>query len=165
MSPTGNTKSKPPRKKRETGVAASHPEFPGSTNISSPIQAASRCRAGKISEAAPTLELHKFKYSRNVDSVLSDDEDEYEGAIDEADDDSEEDFEPQRVKGKTRIVKRRPLGPPITTDEKIERLNTIHQIVVDGFLNTAKDEGRRVSPTEGLWSEVLISLRSSYRRV
>lgn len=151
MSPTGKTKSKAPRKKRETGVAASHPDFPGSTNISSPVQAASRRRAGQITKAAPTLELHKYRYSRNVDFVASDDED--EGVVDEADNDSEEEFEPERVKGKTRSVSKRPLGPPITTDEKIERLNDIHQAVVEGFLNTAKDEGRRVSPLVVYWQK------------
>ncbi len=162
MSPTAKIKSKAPRKKRETGVAASHPDFPGSTNVSSPVQAASRRRAKQISKAAPTLELHKYRYSRNDDFVASDDED--EGAVNEADNDSEEEFEPERVKGKLRSAKRT-LGPPITTDEKIERLNNIHQMVVEGFLNTAKDEGRRVSLAGGLLAEELTIVRSSYRRV
>lgn len=146
MSPTGKTKSKAPKKKRETGVVASHPDFPASTNVSSPVQAASRRRAKQTSKALPTLELHKYRYSRNDDFVASDDEN--EGAVDEADNDSEEEFEPERVKGKVRSVSKRPLGPPITTDEKIERLNDIHQVVVEGFLSAAKDEGRRVSPPE-----------------
>lgn len=76
--------------------------------------------------------------------MVNDDEDE-EGTVNESDDDSEDDFEPVRVKGKTRKVSRRPLGPPITTDEKIERLNDIHQMVVEEFLDIAKNECRNVS--------------------
>lgn len=112
--------------------------------MSSPVQTASRRRARQTSKAAPTLELHKFHYSRDDDDdfVVGDDED--EGAVSEAEDDSEVDFEPVRVKGKAQSVSKRPLGPPITTDEKIERLNNIHQMVVEGFLSTAKDEGRKV---------------------
>ena len=63
----------------------------------------------------------------------------------ETEDDSEESFEPVRVKGKTRSVAKKTLGPPITTDEKIQGLSRIHQYVVEGFLTAAKQQSQNVS--------------------
>ena len=141
MSPNGKSKTKLAKKKRGTGVAASNPEYPASTNVSSPIQAASRRRPKHATKQAPPLDLHKYDYSHADDFVAGDDE---QDAV-ETEDDSKESFEPIRVKGKPRSIAKRSLGPPITTDEKIQRLNQIHQMVVEDFVNTAKLQSQKVS--------------------
>lgn len=150
LSPTGKTKapskapSKAPKeasKKRETGVAASGPDHPTSTNVSSPIQAASRRRVKQKSNAQPELELHRNGYFRD-DFVVDDDED---GLLNDTDDESQDGFGPIREKGRSRSVLKRPLGPPITIDDKLERLNSIHRMVVDDFLQNAKELSQKVS--------------------
>lgn len=146
LSPNGKAKDpnkarKKVSKKRETGVAASHPDLPTSTNVSSPIQAATRRRVKQKSNAQPEPQLHRNVYCRD-DFVVSDDE---VGSFDETEDDSEDGFAPIREKGQSQSKPKRPLGPPITIDEKLKRLNPIHGIVVDGFLQNAKELSQKVS--------------------
>lgn len=171
LSPTGKTKapskapSKAPKKaskKRETGVAASGPDHPTSTNVSSPVQAASRRRVEQKNNAQPELELHRNGYFRD-DFVVDDDED---GSLDETDDESEDGFGPIREKGRSRSVPKRPLGPPITIDDKLERLNSIHRMVVENFLQNAKELSQKVSfPTLNIsHGTVLKTIRSLLRR-
>lgn len=149
LSPTGKIrgtmeKAKPPKKaskKRETGVAASRPDYPTSTNVSSPIQAASRRRLRLMSSISPDHGLHRNGYSKD-DFVVSDDDNK---SFNETAEESEDHFEPIRVKGKSQISSKRVLGPPITSDEKMERLNPIHQMVVDDFVQSAKQRSQKVS--------------------
>lgn len=146
LSPSGKTKHsnqapKKASKKRETGVAASRPDLPTSTNVSSPIQAASRRRVKQKSDAQPELKLHGKVHSWN-DIVVDDDDD---GSFNGTGDESEDGFGPIREKGQSRNLPKRPLGPPITIDEKLERLNTIHRMVVEGFLQNAKELSQKVS--------------------
>ena len=122
-------------------MAASHPDLPTSTNVSSPIQAATRRRVKQKSNAQPEPQLHRNVYCRD-DFVVSDDE---VGSFDETEDDSEDGFAPIREKGQSQNKPKRPLGPPITIDEKLKRLNPIHGIVVDGFLQNAKELSQKVS--------------------
>jgi len=150
LSPTGKPKAKSVKKKRGTGVAASRPDYPASTNVSSPIQAASRRRAKQTAKSAATLDLHRYEYENSLDDNFVVGDDEEDAVIETTEDEFEESFEPVRVKGKPRSVTKRPLGPPITIDEKIERLNRIHQIVVEDFLNTAKQQSQKVSQKRGL---------------
>ncbi len=144
LSPTGKTRdpNKAPKKvskKRETGVAASRPD-PTSTNVSSPVQAASLRRIKQRSNAQPRLDLHR-NIHRHDDDVVDDDED---GSLNETDDESEDGFAPIREMGKSRRVSKRPLGPPITIDEKLEKLNSIHRMVVENFLQDAKELSQKV---------------------
>lgn len=146
LSPTGKTKdpNKAPKKvskNRETGVAASRPDCPTSTNVSSPIQAASRRRVKHKKYAQPELELHRNVYC-GEDFVVDDDED---GSFNATEDESEDGFGPIREKGQSRSVAKKPLGPPITIDEKLERLHIIHRMVVDDFLQNAKELSQKVS--------------------
>lgn len=60
-------------------------------------------------------------------------------------DDSEDGFEPLREAGKPRDRPKRQLGPPITIDEKLEELNSIHRAVVEDFLIHAKKKCKEVS--------------------
>ena len=132
--------SKNPPKKGGTGVAASRQEYPLSTNVSSPIQAASRRRIAQYRKPDSEPGVYSNGYSRD-DFVTSD----YDvNERDESEDESDSAFEDVREAGKPRNSKKRQLGPPITTDEKLERLNDIHRCIVDEFLVFAKKESERV---------------------
>ena len=146
LSPTRKTKDqnnapKKLSKKRETGVTASRPDHPTSTNVSSPIQAASRRHVKQRSDAQPELELHRNVY--RCDDLVEDEDG--DRSLNETEDESEDGFGPIREKGQSRSVPKRPLGPPITIDEKLERLNTIHRMVVENFLENAKELSQKVS--------------------
>ena len=84
-------------------------------------------------------ELHSNGYARD-DFVVSDDGDR---ETEETGDD-EDAFEPIREFGKPERSRKRPLGPPITTDDKLDRLNETHRIIVDDFVTHAKKECERV---------------------
>lgn len=133
LSPNG--KSKGPtklHKKRGTGVAASHPDYPTSTNVSSPVQAASRRRLVQVNKTTRPVDLPRTDYAR--DEVSDKDDPNHHEPVDESD----EGFEPIRELGKPKKSAKRQLGPPITTDEKIASLNEIHRIVLDNFMGKAK---------------------------
>lgn len=136
MSPTGKSKaplkaplkpSKKAPKKSGTGVAAAHPDYPASTNVSSPIQAASRRRIRNTAKATPEPDLHRNGYAQDGFVVGDDDES-----------DAFSDMESVREKGASRNISKKPLGPPITTDERIANLPQIHQMVVEDFLIAAR---------------------------
>lgn len=134
MSPTGKSKitNKAPKKKG-TGVAAAHLDYPASTNISSPIQAASRRRL-KHDKCSPTPELHRNGYARD-DFVVDDEEHDYHN---ESEDESDA-FESPRM---SRSSRKRTLGPPI---RKVQTLQPIHEMIVDNFVENAKEECRKAS--------------------
>lgn len=147
ISPNGKTKvSKPAFKPRSTGVRAARRDYPQSTNVSSPIQAASR-RRQVLHEWDDRTErtLHRNGYVRD-NFVISDDEAyQFAGKDQEGDDD----FETIREAGKPQRTTRRQLGPPITTDEKLERLNPTHRMVVEDFMVHARRLSNKVSLVGG----------------
>jgi bloom syndrome protein len=156
MSPTGKSKgplkapqksSKKAPKKSGTGVAPAQPDYPASTNVSSPIQAASRRRIRNTPKATPELDLHTNGYARD-DFVV-------------ADDDESDAFEPVREKGTSRGTTKRPLGPPITIDERIANLPEMHQRVVEGFLITAKEQSQKVGLCPSTMNATMLSSFSS----
>ena len=138
MSPTGKHKviSKP-SKKRGTDEATVFPEYPASTNVSSPIQSASRRRAKQKGNEIGSRDLNRNRYCED-DFVVHDQ------SLDESEDDSD-DFEPIREKGASRSSRKRCLGPPITVDQKMESLNEIHQLIVEDFLEKAKQQSQKAS--------------------
>ena len=144
LSPASKEKAprKPTTKKRDAGVAAPRSDYPASTNVSSPVQAASRRRAAKPLPASPTRHLDRNGYLK--DDYVNSDED------DPTYDDASEGFEPVRQAGVSRVSRKRQLGPPITIDEKIERLNSIHQAVVENFVEVAKQRSNRLLTDKGL---------------
>ncbi len=129
-----------PVKKRGTGVAASKHDCPLSTNISSPIQAASRRRIAQYSNPDPKPDSDSRGYLRD-DFVVSDNNTDF---LNDSDDDSDDAFEQVRGAGRPRNAKKRALGPPITTDDKLEKLNSIHREVVENFVSAAKDMSEKV---------------------
>lgn len=85
--------------------------YPQSTMVSSPIQSANDRRQARAQ-----------KRSLRVDS----------------DDDESDGFEPIRVVGKQRRENARELGPPITSDQRMDQLDHLHRAVVEDFEVTAK---------------------------
>jgi len=131
--------TKPPVS-RATGVAASRHEYPLSTNVSSPIQAASKRRKLPKAQAQKGLGLHSNGYVQD-DFVVSDNE----SAYNTSEDRSDAGRGLIQAIGTSREIRKRKLGPPITTDEKLERLNSLHQMVVVEFMHDALALGRKVS--------------------
>ncbi|KAK0664721.1 ATP-dependent DNA helicase hus2/rqh1 [Lasiodiplodia hormozganensis] len=116
-------------KRKGTGVAAARDEFPFSTNVSSPIQMASRTN----------------RKARVVDMDGDDD-----GFVidDEAEDESEGFEAPPQPKPKM-IAKssrnpRQKLGAPITMDEKMAALDELHQDVVEEFVREGRSECQKI---------------------
>jgi bloom syndrome protein len=126
---------------RSISTAGSRPEYPLSTNVSSPIQAASRRRVAEHKRPHARADLHPNDYSHD-DFVPSD-----SGRLDSEYD--SEDFENVREAGKPERSIRRKLGPPITTDEKLEGVDPAHRFVIDDFLVRAKKESDNVSTLAG----------------
>lgn len=87
----------------------SHPQ---STLVSSPIQSANDRRQARTQHRGVRLDF--------------------------SEDDESDGFEPIRVPGKQKRQKGHELGPPITTDQKMDRLDHLHRAVVEDFEVTAK---------------------------
>ena len=131
-------------KRLKTGVGSMRPpELPMSTNVSSPLQAASTRK-----KAAQTgrHQMHANGYKRD-NFVVSDPEDD---DFDESEDDSSEAFEPVRVAGKPRKEKERNYGPPITSDVVMESLDDIHRMLVESFVEEAKQKAQGIMVQKSL---------------
>ncbi|KAI7486687.1 ATP-dependent DNA helicase [Hortaea werneckii] len=138
----------PSEYKHGAKTAKSRPEVPVSTNVSSPVQAASSRRTTKQSDRSRNA-LHPNGYLKD-NFVLSDPEDE-----DYAEDDSDS-FEtmgfPTERYGISRPTVRgkRELGPPIQSDDQMERLDDIHRSIVDNFVFEAKKKCNEIMINKGL---------------
>ncbi|KAJ6127059.1 DNA helicase ATP-dependent RecQ type [Penicillium sp. IBT 18751x] len=109
VSPNGKTKAARPAQKSRRGSQG----YPQSTMVSSPIQSANDRRQARSQQR-----------SARVDHSS-------------ADEDSDG-FEPVRVVGKQRRDNAREIGPPITSDQKMDQLDHLHRAVVEDFEVTAK---------------------------
>lgn len=121
-------------------MAASRQEHPLSTNVSSPIQASTRRRNAEYTKRNPKIDSHSKGYTCD-DFVISDGDFDLHDEPSESSDDA---FEAVRDARKPGISKKRQIGPPITVDEKLERLNSTHRLIVDDFLVRAKEESEKV---------------------
>ena len=140
MSPRGKAKSITKAKKpKNSSVMAARRDHPESTNVSSPLQAASKRRIANHTFGDHRLEQNRNDYVHD-DFVVSD------KAV-SSDEESDEDdaFEPVREAGKPRMSRKAQLGPPITADEQMDRLNETHRMIVDDFMVHAKRECERVN--------------------
>lgn len=108
--------------------------------MSSPVQAATRRRNVQKAKASDQLDLRFNAYYHNK-LVMSDDE----ISVHKSEDESDDPCPPTRELPAPYGQKKKRLGPPITTDEKIEGLNRTHRYVVDDFMVHATNECRRVS--------------------
>ncbi|KAF2237454.1 hypothetical protein EV356DRAFT_462310 [Viridothelium virens] len=113
--------SKPPRTGK-TGGSTAQQGHPLSTNVSSPVQAAS--------------ERRNVRRPNNDPSRASSD-----------DDDDDEAFGPIRIQGhrKMRSDRRQAsLGVPITVDQKMADLDDVHRMVLEDFMHHAKQMCRKI---------------------
>ena len=131
-SPAGKNKAKlaenVSRKKSGTGVRAAADEHAASTNVSSPVQAMSSRRLVR----GPRLETAPKESDEDVD------------------DEDASYFGPIRNHGAPERREKRELGPPITIDEKLARLNPIHRHVLEDFVDIAKKQSRTIMLEKGL---------------
>ena len=134
-------KSELPKKSAKVkvaGISTSRREYPQSTNVSSPVQAAAQRRKRRAQKEDEDVS-HQHGYRRD-EFVVSDNDD---PAFDDGDEEDDA-FEPVRENAKSRSNMRRQLGPPITTDEKMDGLNETHRMVVEDFVINAKNECDKV---------------------
>ena len=106
------------------------------------------------------LDLHSNGYVRD-NFVVSDNE----GQDYEETDDEDYAFEPVKQASKPERSRKRQLGPPITTDEKLSRLDSLHRLIVDDFVYAAKSEMEKASFLRGgLYTWFTKLHRSLFRR-
>ena len=108
VSPKGKPKAPRPAPKPKTDNQG----YPQSTMVSSPIQSATDRRQSRTQP-------------RTV-------------RVDESTDDESDGFEQIRVAGKPQRENAHEMGPPITSDQKMDRLDHLHRAVVENFEVTAK---------------------------
>lgn len=118
-SPAAKGKSKTaPRKARKkggaTGVRAALDDYPASTNVSSPIQPRSK---RNVARPARTLESSE----------------------DDEGDQESDGFAPVKEYGAPRIQKKLRMGPPITKDRTLAKLDDAHQHVLGVFMEEARN--------------------------
>ena len=140
LSPNAKGKSKEEKKKKKkrgTGVEAAHFDQPASTNVSSPVQTTSRRKLPSANRGAtagrayePSLDIKDQDYSYETDGT--------------------DDFEPMYERSAPKSLKRKQIGPPISTDETIAGLNGIHRHVVEEFVQKAKKMNDKVYDEKGL---------------
>lgn len=131
-----------PRKKTAGSVAP--PELPLSTNVSSPIQAASKRRKVGQQEGAGR---HANGYERDNFVVSDPDDDDFDDSEDNETSvfETMSGFNPVRVRGKQQqLIAARPLGPPITTDNIMDSLDDIHRMIVENFVAMAREKCQEV---------------------
>lgn len=75
------------------------------------------------------------------DFILIDDDAE---SLYDSETESNDGFEQVRDTRNPHRPMKRALGPPITTDDKLERLNPTHRDIVDAFVKAAKDLSEKV---------------------
>lgn len=123
--------------KKKAGSEAPR-ELPMSTNVSSPVQAASKRK--KPLRQADLRDMHANGYQR--DDFVVDDASEYG----EEDDDEEAFDPPPRNTRKARKTHKtyKEVGPPITTDVVMDRLNDAHRMVLEDFLVRAEAKGKEI---------------------
>ena len=130
--------SAPPEEKSEAARSEPRPRKkrnqPQSTNVSSPIR--SKVRERRNSRLSEDVAMHGNGYERDG-FVLSDNED-------ASADDESDGFEPIKEAGRTRKQRGSRIGPPITTDSKLEQLDDLHRDVVENFVIEAERLGQKV---------------------
>jgi bloom syndrome protein len=130
------------------GKATAPYDCPQSTNVSSPIQQAARRRAAKAYPGQNTDANRPGNGYGDDGFVVPADAPEHGQPFD--DEQSDDGFDPVRVAGRPRRPAKPPLGPPITMDEKMDRLNGIHRLVVEDFVVHANREGENIRNDRGL---------------
>jgi bloom syndrome protein len=142
--------NEPKQQKRANGRANGPPELPLSTNVSSPIQAAST-RKRTLKAAQKDIAAYGYQHDK---FVVPNPEDDGDYADEDDDEYSDDAFEPVRVAGQSRPEKTRTLGAPITSDSTMDNLEPTHRMYVDNFIVEAQskvkdimiDKSLRIAP-------------------
>lgn len=119
-------------------------ELPMSTNVSSPIQGASRCK-----KSAKQGEMHLNGY-RKDNFIVSDPED--EEFMQDAETESDDGFAPviDARKPRQKTPASRSLGPRITSDEVISNLSEVHQMVLEDFMTLAEKKCKDIQKKKSM---------------
>ncbi len=120
-----------------TAAASLSLAHPQSTNVSSPIQYVARERPVRA-RAPPRKAATSRRQQAPYDCTGADAPNQQILASDNDDIDSIP--LSRRPKGRTK----QQLGPPITTDERMSTLDETHRLVVEDFVQNAKDLGEKV---------------------
>ena len=121
-------------KHQDDGISAARQDYPQSTNVSSPVQEATKRRNIPKAKVSRTLPLYSNGYPRN-DCLISDNE----NSLYEPENDSNDGYQPM-----SELQQKRRLGPPITTDKRSEGLDPTHRYVVEDFMVQAARESEHV---------------------
>ncbi|KAJ5525472.1 Bloom syndrome protein [Penicillium frequentans] len=124
VSPDKARVSRPVTSRPATKAKPGSQAYPQSTMVSSPIQSANDRRQAR----------HQQRGAR----------------VDFSEGEESDGFEPIRVSGKQQRQNVRELGPPITIDQKMDRLDHLHRAVVEDFEVTAKRYLQDVVVEKGL---------------
>ena len=127
--------------RKATAGSKSRTELPVSTNVSSPVQASTKRKATRQPQRNAS---HGKDYEDNHLFVSDEEHDNYE------DDDESDGFAPIREAGTKRHEKQRELGPPITSDDIMDRLDEVHRAIIEDFVHRAKDEMRKIMVAKDL---------------
>jgi bloom syndrome protein len=139
-------------KQATTGVAAARADYP-STNLSSPVAAATKRRHRRVVEDVDEEEeeytggvtgRHANGYAQD-NFVVGDDWEET--------DKDEDGFEPVLAAPKLEPIKRRNPGPPITTDPRRASLSELQLMVLDAFMEQAKEKAKSIMVTKNLHNQ------------
>lgn len=143
-----STTPKMPKTKAATGkgkkaAGSKKKELPMSTNVSSPIQGASRRK-----KSAKHGEMHANGYRRD-NSIISDQED---ADFQNEDSDSSDGFAPviDARKPRQQATSSRALGQRITSDEVISSLSEVHQMVLEDFMTLAEQKCKDIQKKKGM---------------
>ena len=147
VSPNGKSVNKSKKsKQQDKGAFVARQEYPQSTNVSSPMQAATKRRVTKRTRVLGVTALPPNRHVRGASRMSDDDSSSYHPEADSGDA-----FEPTSELLSICAQKRR-LGPPITIDKKLKCLDSTHRMVVDDFMVQAATENERVRPSpQYLW--------------
>lgn len=143
-------KAKEPAKKSKSKAEAKNSrEMPMSTNVSSPVQGASK-RKKAVLPAKGKRGLHANGYERD-DFVVDDPEDEdFIGPGRATESESDDGFEPVRVAGQKRTRQPPTLGPKITRDAVMDSLDDDIREMVEKFVREGQQKCKAIMKKKGL---------------
>ncbi|KAF2500293.1 hypothetical protein BU16DRAFT_478598 [Lophium mytilinum] len=142
--PTAKKNGKQPR----TGVAAARADYP-STNLSSPVAAATKRRQRRILSDEDEDEVHgEYGGSKAGSHANGYEEDGF--VVDDNEDDR---FEPIPGPVRSKPNKRRMPGPPITIDQRIASLDELQSAVLEDFMEKAKEKAKDIMVKKNLRSQ------------
>lgn len=123
------------KSKAKAAKSASRPAQPLSTYVSSPVH---DCR-GRKKAKKPALDLHQSGFARDGFVVSDEEDDASEG------NDSSDAFESMSQKRR-----KKPLGPPITSDGVMDGLSDTHRMFVESFVDSMGKKAKELMLDRGL---------------